>query len=360
MTPYRIFVLLTCTLFAGNVSAWGALAGFPPVRIIDYSTGMPYWRGTASDASETPDVTNRQQSGEVRVSPVTTAVSCNVTAASADMVSHHPENQQNEAASVSNMTKILNLVYLGFLLLAATPGQASWGLYGMDGLNIVDQQLSSNLISERITQDMLDRSARGTARGRVGESRFTGDLSARTQQPSTTQLQAFQAPGHANVAAKLAASYPLEHRAQVERVFSDLLQRFGDIERQFGSPKNDLPTAVAGLIAASYMVYHDSEFPERQFKPLIEQLRAIIASSDQLVAASLSDRRAMYEEMAILAMFMAGAQREAGKGDTNASPSAIKTKMKIAAKSYLEQLLGVDAKDVQMTSDGLKLRRSYS
>lgn len=253
------------------------------------------------------------------------------------------------------MLNFLVLTSLGFLL-CTSPAYAGWGLYGTDGLNIVDRQLTSNLISERITQDMLDRTARETGPSREDRNRSDRSYSRSSASRSlAAEPTRFQAPGDARIAAKLAGSYPNENRHEVERAFSDLLLRFGEIERQFGSPRNDLPTAVAGLIAASYMVYHDTEFPDRQFKSLIEQMRAIMGSSKELLAAPPGLRRDMYEEMAILAMFMAGVQMEARRASAPAS-AALKQRMRMTAQGYLEQLLGVDARNVQITATGLSLK----
>jgi len=92
--------ILAGMLFIELASAQGIFAGYPPVRVIDYSTGMPYWRGAANENAQALGGALRRQSNDFFAARAPTAVSCNVASASTEMVTHYPEGQRSEAAKI--------------------------------------------------------------------------------------------------------------------------------------------------------------------------------------------------------------------------------------------------------------------
>lgn len=158
--------------------------------------------------------------------------------------------------------------------------------------------------------------------------------------------------GKATMPAKIAAHYPSHARAEAERVFGELLVGYGKIERQFGIPRRDVAGSVAAFVAGSYMAYHNADFPDEHFKPLVNQVREMIAGNPEFARASDAEKQELYEQMAILGMFMANAQMALKE-----RPDAqIAANMKQAAKGYLEQFLKTPADRVQITARGLELR----
>jgi hypothetical protein len=100
------------------------------------------------------------------------------------------------------------------------------------------------------------------------------------------------------------------------------------------------------------MAYRNVDFPDEHFKPLVAQMRQIIGSNPDFAKASNAEKQEMYEQMAILGMFMANTQM-ALKEKPNAQIAA---NMRQAAKGYLEQFLKTDADRVQITAQGLVLK----
>ncbi len=100
------------------------------------------------------------------------------------------------------------------------------------------------------------------------------------------------------------------------------------------------------------MAYRDEEFPDDHFKPLVLQMQSIIGANAAFQNATDAEKRDMYDQMAILGVFMATTQM-ALKEHPN-KQTAIN--MKQAAKGYLEQFLKTDADRVQITAQGLALR----
>jgi hypothetical protein len=81
-------------------------------------------------------------------------------------------------------------------------------------------------------------------------------------------------------------------------------------------------------------------------------MRQVIRSNPDFGKASNTEKQEMYEQMAILGMFMAGTQDELSR---KPNPQ-IAANMKQAAKGYLEQFLKTDADRVHITERGLELR----
>ena len=161
-----------------------------------------------------------------------------------------------------------------------------------------------------------------------------------------------RAPGAAVMPSRLAANYPPASRVEAQRLFSELLDGYAKIEQQFDVPKYDVAASVAAFLAGSYMAYHNVDFPDENFKPLISQMRQVVVSNPDFLKATNAERQELYEQMAILGMFMATTQM-ALKEKPNPQIAA---NMRQAAKGYLEQFLKTDANNVEITPQGLVIR----
>ena len=157
--------------------------------------------------------------------------------------------------------------------------------------------------------------------------------------------------GPSRMPRQLAQSYPPEARAEAERFFAELLSGYQGIERQFGIPRRDLAGAVATFIAGSWMAYRGEPFPDRDFPPLVDQSRRILASLPQLREAAAPARQDTYEQLAILGMFMATTRMALDRRPDRVAAANLRQ----AARRYLEQFLAVDAERVQLGPEGLRL-----
>lgn len=156
----------------------------------------------------------------------------------------------------------------------------------------------------------------------------------------------------AQVPAAMAAHYPAEERARVQRTFEQLLQLHQAVERKFGVPARDLAGAAAAYLTGAYMAYHHTNVPDEWFLPLVAQMRGILAAEPAQANAPLPVRQEMYEQLAIVGMFAAVMQL----GLKQQPDAAMEQRMRSAGKDYLEQLLKVDADRVQLTAQGLVVR----
>lgn len=158
--------------------------------------------------------------------------------------------------------------------------------------------------------------------------------------------------GKSIVPAKLAQAYPDAARKEAERLFTELLTKYADFERYYNIPRRDVSGAIASFIAGSYMAYHNIAVPDEHFRPLLAQMRQSVGGVTVMTKASDAQKQEMYEQMAIMGMFMAGAQMALNK-QPNARTAG---EMRKAAKSYLEAFLKTDADRILINAQGLSFR----
>ena len=151
---------------------------------------------------------------------------------------------------------------------------------------------------------------------------------------------------------QMAGAYPSDKRAMVQRTFEELLSGYRRIEQQFGIEPYDVASGVAAFLAGSYMGYHNTGFPDQNFKPLVTQMQSILAAEPGWAKISVAEKQDMYEQLAIIGMLMANTQMALKKQPDAKAQAA----MQGAARGYLEQFLKVDAAKVQLTAQGLTVR----
>lgn len=147
----------------------------------------------------------------------------------------------------------------------------------------------------------------------------------------------------------ISSSYPNKNKQEVKELLADLLSGYWRIEKRFSITRYDVAGAVAAFLAGSYMAYHNVDFPDQDFPPLVRQMRRALGATPRFVRASNAEKQEMYEHLAILGMFMATTQMALKE---RPDPQ-IAASMRQAAKGYLEQFLKTDADRVKITRAGL-------
>jgi len=228
--------------------------------------------------------------------------------------------------------------------------------YASRDYDFASRQLSD--FTSRFERDLVNPVSRGVkARSPATKvnAKFLADGSGTQSSPQSSYLSATAVPAGVasqGVAAQMASKYPAAERAKANKLFNDLLAGYGQIERKFDIPPQDVAGSVAAFIAGSYMAYRNVDFPDQNFKPLVDQMRGIIGNNPEFIKAPDTAKREMYEQLAILGMMMATTQM-ALKQQPNGQ---VESNMKQAAKGYLEQFLKTDADKVELTAQGLVLR----
>ncbi|MFP5394381.1 MAG: DUF6683 family protein [Gammaproteobacteria bacterium] len=151
----------------------------------------------------------------------------------------------------------------------------------------------------------------------------------------------------------LAARYPAGQRAQIEQAFDESLRSYQKLAAKLGIPEDDVAGAAAAFIAGSYMAYRDVDLPDPHFTALVAQMRKVLADNPAFVRTSASDKRQLYEQMAIIGTFMA-VTREALKRQP---PDAnVARNFRASARANLEQFMKTDAERVAIDAQGLRIR----
>jgi hypothetical protein len=155
--------------------------------------------------------------------------------------------------------------------------------------------------------------------------------------------------GRSGAIKKLAAGYPAAQRAGIERTFEALLQAYPKVESAVGVPAGDAAGALAAFAIASFEAYRDVQVDPTYYRPVIGQLRRVLQAHPGFARASATQKRELYESMAIVAMVVATKRSEAKQ---SADASALRT-VRDEARRYISQGLRIDPDHLQIGSGGL-------
>jgi hypothetical protein len=206
--------------------------------------------------------------------------------------------------------------------------------------------MSSYINTNYISNSNLDK-------GEDGPSRQSEPSSQRPSKaaPTTTASPLFTPVSAPFMPRQMAAALPSAQRQEAEKLYTTLLDSYGQIAQYYGVSRHDLSGSTAVLIIGSYEIHSGEEVSDDGVKAVIAQLRGGLGNSSLLANAGASEKQAYYEQSAIIGTMMASAFKE-----LQAKPDpALQSQLQKAAKGYLETLLGVDADNVSIDEDGLSL-----
>ena len=172
---------------------------------------------------------------------------------------------------------------------------------------------------------------------------------ARPVQAPPNALRFAAAPGGSAVPG-LAQTYPAERRAEAATTLRFLLSKFGEIERLYGQPSNDLPTALALFVATNYEAATGAELPQDRGAPLIAQMRSALAADASIARASDAQKQALYEQLAIQGMLNAILKQ----GLKDRRDPALAARLEATGRNNL-RALGLDPSTMRFTAQGLRV-----
>ena len=149
-------------------------------------------------------------------------------------------------------------------------------------------------------------------------------------------------------AAELAQAVPAAQRAKLETIYIQLMPLYHQLEQKLGWASDDLPGAIAALIAGNYMAMTGTEPSDASVIAAAQQLRSSGTVQDQLARLDPADRRRLYEQCAMLGSFMAAANQ------TSAQQSKqVLANLRHAARENLRVVLGKAAERLRFTEQGM-------
>jgi hypothetical protein len=114
---------------------------------------------------------------------------------------------------------------------------------------------------------------------------------------------------------------------------------------------DDVGAAVAAFVAANFEALRGVRATPEMLRRLERQLRGVVRLSSGWDTASIDERQAYFEQMAILAVLIAESSMQA----VTQGPAAL-ANVKRAARAYLNELLGLDSNALTLGPEGLTPR----
>jgi hypothetical protein len=153
----------------------------------------------------------------------------------------------------------------------------------------------------------------------------------RRADPAATRV----APRRPRMPAVLAASTEPARRAETQKFYAQLLERFDAIADGLHVPRRDVAVAAAMYVGSAYAAYRGSQLSDAAFQALVKQMRGALVATPAFARAPLSQKQDMYEGLAIMGLVLAMSARTQSGDDT----------VRELGKSSLQALLrgGIDA-----------------
>jgi len=170
--------------------------------------------------------------------------------------------------------------------------------------------------------------------------------------PGTGPLRAEGPPQLRQSAAALAQPFPAAQRAAMSKAFEESFGFWQKLETQLGLAPDDLAAGVAAFIAGNYAAFMQQQVSDEQFKALVRQMQGLLSRNAGIRQAGAAQRRALYEQMAMVGTFMV-VYREQLKARPNA---AEELNFRNTAKANLEAALGVGVERLLIGAQGLEIR----
>lgn len=139
-------------------------------------------------------------------------------------------------------------------------------------------------------------------------------------------------------------------RDEARALYERCLHRYRTVQRPHDTV-DDAGAAVACFVAASLQALHGVAPTSGMLVHLEQQLDGVARLNCGWQTASLAERQFFFERIAILAVLVADSWRQA----RSQGPAAL-ANVRRAARSYLQELLGIDPDRLMLDAAGLSLR----
>ncbi len=154
---------------------------------------------------------------------------------------------------------------------------------------------------------------------------------------------------------ELVQAYRPSARDEARATLQALVPVYRNMEQQYRVPRNDLAGALAAFIAGAYSGYSGRSVEDAEFAGLVSQMRRSLSSNLGLSQVSMADRQHTFERLAVLGMLTLGTHVALQQSPQNTpQTTAARNNLRQASKTYLEMLLGGDARSVRIGADGLQ------
>jgi len=170
-----------------------------------------------------------------------------------------------------------------------------------------------------------------------------------TPPPAAPVLATAPAQVAAN-ATDLATHFAPADRTRMQATYVQTFATFKQFERKLGLTDNEVANGISAYIAGNYMILHGVDLPDPVFLKLVSQVRRGLQQNAGLQKVPAAQRRKLYEQTAMVGMFMAVAQLS--RKTTAEDPAAIRN-LQGSARANLALALGKSAETLRIDGQGM-------
>ena len=253
-----------------------------------------------------------------------------------------------------NLKKLFVIVVIGAGLFISQPAQAFYydtsNIYNYtnDVINTTRHYLLSRQTIKHIGKG--DYSSKKKSNSKKTTTKTTGSSATSTTAPKTTKANiTFKSDGNTRGLDYFVNNYPSTQRGEARTYLKKIQDSFPQVARSVGMPTNDLSTGLVVAIAGAYMAYNNVSLNDDYMKPMQNQLKTVLQGVDDFDKMSDSDKKYIYDQMVIIGMTLTLNQYQNQQNPN----SKVTAQLRRAEKKVLEELLGVNASEVRITSSGL-------
>ncbi|MGW8393625.1 DUF6683 family protein [Pseudoduganella sp. HUAS MS19] len=152
---------------------------------------------------------------------------------------------------------------------------------------------------------------------------------------------------------RLAQHFPVEKRAEMEKIYLQSMDVYLQVERKMGWTPRDMAGGLAAFLVGNYMVLKDTEVSDADFNAVARQIRA------QNKLQNINDRneadrvRDVFEQSAMIGAFMALAFKS---HQQQPQPPAVYENLRNAARENLQLVLKNDPDNLLIDKNGMRFQ----
>ncbi|MDO5624127.1 MAG: hypothetical protein Q4G71_05515 [Pseudomonadota bacterium] len=207
------------------------------------------------------------------------------------------------------------------------------------------------ILSQNTLREAAKAEGRPMAEGAPLFDRSRGAGKAPAGRAPRAVSTAIAKPGGTRGIESLVAGYPAAQKAEMRKVFTQLIAAFEPVAGQLGAPAYDMGSAAAALISGSYAAYHNQTLSEAHFRPLARQMQRAFESDAGFSRMSTAEKQNLYQIMVGAGMLFTVVQLENAK---QPNPE-VTAQLRAAGGDFLGQFTHSNPALVRLGDDGLRM-----
>lgn len=152
---------------------------------------------------------------------------------------------------------------------------------------------------------------------------------------------------------KLAQHFPIEKRAEMQKIYVQSMDVYLQVEKKLGWTPRDMAGGLAAFLVGNYMVLKNTEVSDEEFAAVANQMRAQNKLQGVNTRAEADKVRDVFEQSAMIGAFMALAYKS---HQLQPQPPAAYENLRNAAKENLQLVLKGDPSSLHIDKNGMRFQ----